>query len=556
MTHPRWYLAERALVCLALGGADLGGLHLRARVGPVRDRFTNALEKYAGPFRRLTPDIGDEALFGGIDVAASLSAGTVVETQGLLQSAGGLVLPMAERARPALAARLANALDMHAGLMLVAIDEGVDDETLAPTLAERLGLALDLGGLALSDAPPFDIETGHLDLARAASPTVPEGAIQTLAIAAATLGVRSLRAPVLALRAAALLSAWDGRDTIGSDALTEAVALVLAPRATQLPGTDAEETDDKQDPPNLEPDDQVRDENDGRNTLPNEVVLEAVRAMLPENFLDRMIARSAVRKAAAGSGAGDRRRSNRRGRPLPARQGTADREARIDLIATLRVAAPWQRVRKLENPGRGGLHIDRSDLRIRQYEERSDRAIIFTVDASGSAALARLAEAKGAIEILLAQAYARRDYVALIAFRGAGAELLLPPTRSLVQTKRRLAALPGGGGTPLASGLREAFTLALNLRGRGMTPTVALLTDGRANVTLEGTGGRAKAQEEAEGFARQIMRHEIPAVVIDTGLRPTGGLAQFAAVMGAGYLALPRADAERLARAVSGSMAE
>ena len=87
------------------------------------------------------------------------------------------------------------------------------------------------------------------------------------------------------------------------------------------------------------------------------------------------------------------------------------------------------------------------DIRLRRYEERSDRLLIFTVDASGSAALARLAEAKGAIEILLAEAYARRDHVCLIAFRGTEAELLLPPTRSLVQTKRRLAGLPGGGGT-------------------------------------------------------------------------------------------------------------
>ena len=59
--------------------------------------------------------------------------------------------------------------------------------------------------------------------------------------------------------------------------------------------------------------------------------------------------------------------------------------------------------------------------------------------------MARLAEAKGAVELLLAQAYAKRDQVALIAFRGTGAEVLLPPTRSLVQGKRRLSALGPGG---------------------------------------------------------------------------------------------------------------
>jgi len=101
-----------------------------------------------------------------------------------------------------------------------------------------------------------------------------------------------------------------------------------------------------------------------------------------------------------------------------------------------------------------------ADIHLSRYETRRDRLLIFTVDASGSAALARLAEAKGAVELLLAQAYARRDQVALVAFRGDGAETLLPPTRSLVQAKRRLAGLPGGGGTPLAAGLLAAGEMA------------------------------------------------------------------------------------------------
>ena len=220
-------------------------------------------------------------------------------------------------------------------------------------------------------------------------------------------------------------------------------------------------------------------------------------------------------------------------------------------MATLRAAAPWQPVRRATAQTARVLHIRPADLRIRRYEEKSDRLLIFTVDASGSAAFARLNEAKGAVELLLAQAYARRDHVALVAFRGAGASLLLPPTRSLVQTKRRLAELPGGGGTPLAAGLKAALQVALLGRAKGMTPTVALLTDGRANVALDGQANRAEAGMDALQIARLLRAQSIPALVIDMGTRPEPALKALAATLGSPYIALPRADAARLSSAVA-----
>ena len=185
--------------------------------------------------------------------------------------------------------------------------------------------------------------------------------------------------------------------------------------------------------------------------IPEEILLEAVKAILPTDLLAQLTASKAPRRTASAGGTGAAKRGNRRGRPLPSRPGALDGEQRIDMVATLRAAAPWQPVRAKQQPDRTGLHIRPDDIRIRQFEEKSDRLLIFAVDASGSAAMTRLAEAKGAIELLLAEAYARHDQVALISFRGEAAEVLLPPTRSLVQTKRRLGALPGGGGTPLAA---------------------------------------------------------------------------------------------------------
>ncbi|MDU3127632.1 MAG: VWA domain-containing protein, partial [Bradyrhizobium sp.] len=198
----------------------------------------------------------------------------------------------------------------------------------------------------------------------------------------------------------------------------------------------------------------------------------------------------------------------------------------------------------------GRLIVHKDDIRLTRFEQRSGTTTIFVVDASGSSALQRLAEVKGAVELLLAECYIRRDEVALIAFRGKGAELLLPPTRSLTRAKRSLAALPGGGGTPLSAAIFAATELALAVKAKGQAPTIVLMTDGRANVARDGVGGRSEAEAEALVVARQLALTGIPVVLVDSSPRPQDKAAQLAGAMQARYVALPHADAARLSQAV------
>jgi len=554
----RWQRANLALACFALDPAALGGIWLRARVGPVRDRFMQGLDLAVRGrnTRRLHPNIGDDALFGSVDLAATLDSGTLTKTRGLLEEPGLLILPMAERAKSGLAARLAGSLDDRRGLSLVALDEGAGPEERIPqALADRLAIHLDLSEQRLSDAPDLAIDTDALVEARRLLPdvTVPETAISELAEVAMRLGVLSLRAPLQALAVARASAALSGETEVDEPDLITAIELVLAPRATQFPEAPPEEAEEPEDPPEPDTPDDAPDEasdEDETPSLPTEILLEAAKAMLPSDLLARLEAGRAARNAPGASGSGASKKGNRRGRPMPSRAGRMGGEARVDLVATLRAAAPWQPLRRRATGIPDRIHVRMSDIRIRQFEEKSDRAIIFVVDASGSSALARLAETKGAIELLLAEAYSRRDHVALVAFRGDGAEVLLPPTRSLVQTKRRLAQLPGGGGTPLASGLKAALDLAELARSKGLTPSVALLTDGRANVDLTGTANRAQAAEDATLMARALRARGMPGLVIDTGLRPTRGLDALALDMGVPYLPLPRADAKAVSAAV------
>ncbi|MEL7166765.1 MAG: magnesium chelatase subunit D [Pseudomonadota bacterium] len=543
MTERSWHHAHLALQLLTIDPVHLGGAVIRMRAGPARDAL---LEDYGAtvPMRKVPLNIADEQLFGGVDLAATLSAGHVVRGQGLFVEPCGAILPMSERCPPDLAAKLAQLMDQSLIKGILALDEGIEAEEAVPeSLADRVAFHL-----APEGRMPLDWTVTQPDPGGAKVSGIT--AIQHLTELAATFGIASMRAPLFALQAARAHALLYGRTYLTAADIETAAMLVYPHRATQLP--EAEEEHSSDDAPARDKD--APDEATAEHAmLDTDMLIDAVQALLPAGVLERM-GQSKAARAAKGNGAGRKRRSNRRGRPLPSRPGKLNGNARIDLIGTLRAAAPWQPVRRKSQPERPGLLIRPSDIRVRRYQQHSDRLLIFSVDASGSAAMARLGEAKGAIEMLLADAYASRDHVALISFRGIKAETLLSPTRSLVQTKRQLSGLPGGGGTPLAAGLESAMHLAAQSQSHGMTPTIIVLTDGRANVALDGSPGRGSAAQDATTIAHAIRAQGTDALVIDTGNRPAPALRDLSGALDGAYIALPRADAARVSAAVDAAV--
>jgi magnesium chelatase subunit D len=325
-----------------------------------------------------------------------------------------------------------------------------------------------------------------------------------------------------------------------------------------LPASDdAESTDAPESPPPSD-DGATDDDKSSDPQALDDVVLNAVCAAIPAGLLSDLRLAQAGRPRQRSSGkAGVVQKSQRHGRPAGARRGDLGRGARLNVIETLRAAAPWQplRARDARQGHAPRIQIRREDFRIARFKQRSETVAIFVVDASGSSALHRLAEAKGAVELLLADCYVRRDQVALLAFRGTRAELLLPPTRSLARAKRSLAALPGGGGTPLAAALDAAAALADGIRRKGQTPIVITLTDGRANIARDGNAGRERAHADAVDAARLLRAAGFTTLLLDTSPHPQPTAATIASEMGARYLPLPHADAARLSLAVRTAMA-
>lgn len=579
----RWQLACQALRVLSVDPAGVGGAVLRGPADPARELWLDGLHRALPddrPWRRMPASITDDRLLGGLDLAATLRVGRPVVQSGLLQEANGgvLLVAMAERLEPRVAATLATALDqgvvqlqrdgfahqVPARLGCVALDEGHgEEESVPPLLAQRLPLYIDLTGLRSDEIDEPSIDQSGLALARQLLPQVqlPAEMAESLCAVALALGIESLRIALLAARVARVSAALGGRTAVAAADAQLAAALVLAPRATCLPAPPSQETappdppptEAAQDPPPAPTTEQPPTPQEPQAPL-QEQVLAAAAAALPPGLLLQLLTRGAntVRQASTGR-SGALQASRRRGRPAGVRQGLPRAGQRLSVIDTLRAAAPWQVLRRPAASAPDAtrrIQVRSEDFQVRRYRQRRQTATVFVIDASGSAALHRLAEAKGAVELLLAECYVRRDQVAVIAFRGRDAQLLLPPTRSLVRARRSLAGLPGGGGTPLAAGIESALAVGQGLQRSGLTPTLVLLTDGRANVTRAGMGQREQATAEALTAARRLAAAGLRALVIDTGPRPQPQAAQLAQAAAAIYLPLPQADARSLARAV------
>ncbi|CAA2144948.1 magnesium chelatase subunit D [Methylobacterium bullatum] len=566
-----------ALLVARLVAADphgCGGVVLRAGAGPVRDRWLEILRENLNPgkpLRRMPAGIAEDRLVGGLDLAATLAAGRPVAQAGLLAEADGglLVAAMAERMGQGTAAHLAAALDTGrlrverdglaetrpAKVGLVLLDEGIGEDEAAPAaLADRLAFHLDLTSVPPSAMRP--VLRPPCDGLSPESETPPHGGgrsghdpVAELSEVAARLGIDSLRAPLLALRVARLLARLDGRAEIAEADAREAARLVLGHRATRLPEQESAPEEEEREQGEPSPSEQREpgpDPQEGTASTPDDRIVEAARAAIPAGLLALLLRDGPRLRMPRAGKAGAKAASARSGRPMGARPGDPQR-GRLDLIATLRAAAPWQGIRRRAEGGGTCLMIRPDDIRITRFRQRTETTTIFTVDASGSSALERLAEAKGAVELLLAEAYTRRDKVALVAFRGAGAELVLAPD-----------ALPGAGAAsrpcPEAAGRRSppASTPPERwprgpARRRDAGGGDAHRTEGQRRPVRDRRGGSGRARIRPKPPAFSARRMSAPSH--RHGPEAAGFGALPAAAMGR-YLPLPHADAGAMSAAI------
>ncbi|WP_420497452.1 VWA domain-containing protein [Parafrankia sp. FMc2] len=237
----------------------------------------------------------------------------------------------------------------------------------------------------------------------------------------------------------------------------------------------------------------------------------------------------------------------------------------LHLPATLRAAAPHQRLRGRTGPG---LVLTPADRRGPHRRGREGNLVLFVVDASGSmAARTRLRHVATAVMSLLVDAYQRRDRIGMITFRGAGAQVVLAPTSSVEVGARYLAGLATGGRTPIAAGLDAAAGVlrAEARRDPHRRPLLVLVTDGRATAgpdpqgaaraLVRGAGGVATRTGRPPGTAPR--RAGLTSVVVDceTGPVRLGLAGRLAVALGASVVGLDALHAPGAAGAGVGGAA-
>lgn len=573
---------DQAKLALILAACErrIGGVLLRGDKGSGKTTLARGLAALLpgpAPFVELPIGATEDRVVGTLDLAAALTGGEKRFDPGLLHAADGGVLYVDEiNLLPDhlvdvlldVAATGTNRVERegvshaHPSRFVLIGSMNPEEGDLRPQLLDRFGLAVEVRtataagerAAALRRRLSFDadpagvtasVATEEADLATRLAgfepAAVPAGIVEAVARLCAAAGAEGLRADLTICRAAAALAGWEGRPVTEAADVRRVAPLALAHRARRDPLSSAGQDQDKLEEALDEHLSSAQPEGEDGDVPAGEEVFEPGTASAP-----------ALPTETASAAAG-------RGSPAPAPRGRVIGSRPPDgpvtsvaVGATVRQAAA-RRGGAADAPA--GRLVEAADVRQAVREQRSANLIVISVDASGSmGASQRMATAKGAVLALLTDAYQRRDLVALVAFRGEKADVLLRPTSSVEVARARLQELPTGGRTPLASGLLTALAVATS-KGRSgeYRPLLVVITDARATSGPEdrdpfGTATLAAAE---------IRRAGIPAVVIDVESVGGGlglGLARrLAGEMGASHVPLkeltPAAVEEAVRRA-------
>ncbi|WP_090154320.1 magnesium chelatase subunit D family protein [Dyadobacter soli] len=384
---------------------------------------------------------------------------------------------------------------------------------------------------------------------------MPDGLLKMISQLCIEWGVSSLRADIVLYKTAITIAALNGRTTVTPDDIREGAELVLLHRKGKktLPPQKDRQSDDQQDNPGESNASNGKSEpsNSEQHTESNQqngecgegncdddvnekVAVADFRMDVPE-----IVHSEPITLPDALNGRGVKAKQTGKGFQVRSiKSDTPNDVALTDTVLHALARDPEQTT------------IGSQDLHQKVRNGKAGHLVLFVVDASGSMAAGKRMEAvKGSVMNLLQDAYQKRNKVAVIAFRGVEATVLLEPTRSTELAEQALEQLPTGGRTPLPHALQlTGDLLTLFAKTDRIQPFLVILSDGKANVPLPGAGG------DAWGQSLQLAENlKYPALVLDTesGYIRYGKARELAIALGAEYLSLQALSANEITETIS-----
>ena len=540
---------------------SLGSLSIKANYSTVRDAFLSNLFSLLKPKRlkKIYPFQNPTDFTKSINMIDTLTLGMPKYNEDIFSSDNiAIILTNSEKIEKGLATFLKDKIKNNNKKFFIALDESESNETLRANLSDYIIFSVNLGGTRYKDLKKVSINRKKIAEARRnlATVQVNKKILDYLIASAEMFSISNMHTIFSTLKVAKSLCVYKGNKSVSREDITLAISLSMIHKAKQIPEFQQEEKAKAPEQEQLRDDNESKAKNSELNNEDKKMLIDALKISLPSNLIESLLSKnSQAISLGESAGSGEKNNNFSAGRPIPSVNRKYSSDKRIDLMATLTRAIPWQKIRSSSVTKKNRkIIIYPQDIMIKRFEKQSERLLIFLVDASGSNAIGRLAEAKGAIEILLSDAYAKRDNVALISFSGLKADPLLLPTKSLVTAKKKLSSLPGGGATPLANGLLEAFNMADTARSRNIKPIIILLSDGRGNMSLDGEGDRVKAIKDTNYVASLIKRNAINNIFIDTSRRKTPIADELARELNGHYFQLPLANSSSISKAVQQSI--
>ena len=547
---------------LTVSGIDpsLGSLSINSNYSTVREAFLSNLLSLLKPKRlkKIYPFQNPTDFAKSINMIDTLTFGMPKYNNDIFSSSNiALILTNTEKMQKGLATFLRDKIKSNKDKFFIALDESEGSDVSGANLSDYLIFSINLDGTRYKDLKKVTINRKKISEARnnLATVEVNKRALDYLIASSEMFSISNMHTIFCTLKVAKAICAYKGEKRVSREDINLAISLSMIHKAKQIPEFQQEEKAKSAENERLRDNDESKANNSELNSEDKKMLIDALKIFLPNNLIESLLSKnSQTIRVTESAGSGERNNNFSAGRPIPSISRKYSSDKRIDLMGTLTRAIPWQKLRSSSVTKNRKIIIYPQDIMIKRFEKQSERLLIFLVDASGSNAIGRLAEAKGAIEILLSDAYAKRDNVALISFSGLKADPLLLPTKSLVTAKKKLSSLPGGGATPLANGLLEAFNMADAARSRSIKPIIILLSDGRGNMSLDGVGDRVKAIEDTTYIASLIKRNAINNIFIDTSRRKTPMADELARELNGHYFQLPMANSSSISKAVQQSI--